>query len=120
MKNITDIDGVAVNQLILQLKFDGNGLIATIAQDASSNEVLMLAWMSAESIKASFASGLAVYYSRSRQKLWQKGETSGNIQKIVDFRYDCDNDAILIKVKQTGVACHTGQSNCFYKTVLND
>jgi phosphoribosyl-AMP cyclohydrolase len=98
-------------------KFDANGLITAIVTDHASSEVLMLAHMNAEALSRSIASGDAWYYSRSRQALWRKGETSGNTQKIVEMRVDCDQDAVWIKVKQTGPACHTERRSCFYRRV---
>lgn len=92
------------------------GLVPAIAQDATSGEVLMLAWMNEEAWAKTQATGNACYWSRSRQKLWQKGESSGNTQKIVSIRLDCDNDAILLLVEQKGgAACHTGRRSCFYR-----
>lgn len=101
----------------LRPRFDAAGLIAAIAQDAETGEVLMLAWMNADALKATLETGRATYYSRSRQALWVKGETSGHTQDIVEIRVDCDQDAVLLKVRQTGGACHTGRTSCFYRTV---
>jgi phosphoribosyl-AMP cyclohydrolase len=98
-------------------KFDVNGLVTAVVTDAASGEVLMLAHMNAEALALSINSGDAWYYSRSRSKLWRKGETSGNTQKIVEMRIDCDQDAIWIKVQQTGPACHTERTSCFYRSV---
>ena len=92
------------------------GLIAAIAQDASSDEVLMLAWMNREALIQTIETKRATYFSRSRQKLWVKGESSGHFQEVVEFKFDCDGDAILLKVKQTGAACHTGEKSCFHNT----
>ena len=92
------------------------GLIAAIAQDASSDEVLMLAWMNREALTQTLETKRATYFSRSRQKLWVKGESSGHFQEVVEFKFDCDGDAILLKVKQTGAACHTGEKSCFHNT----
>ncbi|HTU54650.1 MAG TPA: phosphoribosyl-AMP cyclohydrolase [Acetobacteraceae bacterium] len=103
--------------LAASIKFDAAGLVPAIAQDAESGEVLMLAWMSASSIAATLASGFATYWSRSRQALWRKGETSGHIQRLVELRLDCDGDAILLRVEQTGPACHTGHRACFFRAV---
>jgi len=100
------------------LKFNENGLIPAIAQDASSGQVLMLAWMNEESINLTMKTGFATYFSRSRGKLWKKGETSGNLQTIVSITADCDFDCILLKVKQEGPACHTGAANCFFNNLL--
>jgi phosphoribosyl-AMP cyclohydrolase len=99
----------------LRPKFNADGLIAAIAQDAQSGEVLMLAWMNAEALAATLETGRATYWSRSRGALWVKGETSGNVQEIVELRVDCDQDAVLMKVRQTGGACHTGRPSCFYR-----
>ncbi|MFG6561015.1 phosphoribosyl-AMP cyclohydrolase [Sulfitobacter sp. 1A15299] len=96
------------------LQFNEAGLIPAIAQDAETHEVLMLAWMSAESIARSLESGKVTYWSRSRQAFWVKGETSGNVQKLVEMRVDCDRDCLLVMVNQTGPACHTGRRSCFY------
>ena len=92
------------------------GLIAAIAQDASSDEVLMLAWMNREALIQTLETKRATYFSRSRQKLWVKGESSGHYQEVVEIKFDCDGDAILLKVKQTGAACHTGEKSCFHNT----
>ncbi len=97
------------------LKFDDKGLIPAVIQDAQNNEVLMVAFMNAESVRRSVETGLTWFWSRSRQKFWQKGETSGHIQRIKDILYDCDQDTLLIKVEQTGPACHTGSRTCFYR-----
>ena len=97
------------------VKWDDKGLVAAIAQDAISLEVLMLAWMNRESLQLTLATGDAHYWSRSRQSLWKKGETSGHIQHVKELRLDCDGDAILMKVEQVGnVACHTGRRRCFF------
>ncbi len=99
------------------VKFNDQGLVPAIAQDSASGTVLMLAWMNRDAIDETLASGLVTYYSRSRQSLWQKGETSGNTQRLVDMQFDCDADAILMLVEQTGPACHTDRPNCFYLRV---
>ena len=99
------------------VKFNDQGLVPAIAQDSTSGTVLMLAWMNRDAIDQTLASGLATYYSRSRQSLWQKGETSGNTQRLVGMQFDCDADAILMLVEQTGPACHTDRPNCFYLRV---
>ena len=103
--------------LIDTLKFNQDGLIPAIAQDHDTKEVLMMAWMNAESIRATLREGFAIYWSRSRQSLWRKGETSGNTSKLVKFRYDCDADTILLLVEQSGPACHTNRPNCFFYEV---
>lgn len=99
------------------LKFDDKGLIPAIAQDAETHEVLMMAWMNAESVAKTLATGKVTYWSRSRQSFWVKGESSGHVQELVDFRYDCDQDCILVLVKQKGPACHTNRRSCFYTAV---
>jgi phosphoribosyl-AMP cyclohydrolase len=101
----------------LSPNFDGNGLISAIVTDASTGEVLMLAHMNAEALARCLSSGDAWYFSRSRKALWRKGESSGNTQRIVEMRVDCDQDAVWIKVHQTGPACHTERRSCFYRTV---
>lgn len=98
----------------MQLKFK-DGLIPVITQDVETKEVLMLAYVNEEAIKKTIETGFAHYWSRSRKKLWKKGETSGNVQEVVEIRVDCDNDALLYLVKQRGVACHTGNYSCFYR-----
>ncbi|MFM2128195.1 MAG: hypothetical protein RIQ86_708 [Actinomycetota bacterium] len=90
------------------------GLIAAIAQDQSTNEVLMLAWMNKEALVKTIETKRATYFSRSRKELWIKGETSGNFQEVLEIKFDCDADAVLLKIKQTGGACHTGQKSCFH------
>lgn len=99
------------------LKFDDKGLIPAIAQDAETHEVLMMAWMNAESVAKTLETGKVTYWSRSRQSFWVKGESSGHVQALVDFRYDCDQDCILVLVKQKGPACHTNRRSCFYTAV---
>lgn len=99
------------------LKYDDKGLIPAIAQDAETHEVLMMAWMNAESVAKTLDTGKVTYWSRSRQAFWVKGETSGHLQTLVDFRYDCDQDCILVMVRQEGPACHTNRRSCFYTAV---
>ena len=99
------------------LRFDGNGLIPAIAQDHQTGEVLMMAWMNAEAVERTLSSGRVTYWSRSRQAFWVKGESSGNAQRLVDFRVDCDRDCLLLMVDQTGPACHTLRRSCFYTAV---
>lgn len=98
-----------------QINWNKDGLIPVITQDAQTKEILMLAWMNKESLQATLEKKQAVYWSRSRQKLWHKGEESGHTQDIVEIRLDCDNDALLLLVKQTGLACHTGRKSCFFQ-----
>ncbi|HSG03109.1 MAG TPA: phosphoribosyl-AMP cyclohydrolase [Marinobacterium sp.] len=98
------------------VKWDDRGLVPAIAQDAATKEILMVAWMNAESLELSLQEGRAIYWSRSRQKLWRKGEESGNVQQLREIRLDCDSDVLLLKVEQIGtVACHTGRRSCFYR-----
>ena len=99
------------------VKFNDQGLVPAIAQDRASGTVLMLAWMNRTSIEQTLASGSVTYFSRSRRSLWQKGETSGNTQRLLSMQFDCDGDAILMQVDQTGPACHTERANCFYLDV---
>lgn len=99
-----------------EIKWDDQGLVPVIAQDAQSGEVLMFAWMNREALEKTASSGQAVYWSRSRRKLWHKGEESGHFQKVVEIRTDCDNDVVLLKVEQVGgIACHTGRKSCFFQ-----
>ena len=102
------------------LKFNENNLIPVVVQDVNTKEVLMLAYMNKEAMQITLTEKKATYYSRSRKELWTKGETSGNIQQVVGFYYDCDKDTILLLVKQKGVACHTGNYSCFFNEILFD
>ena len=104
-------------ELLSQIKYDGNGLVPAIVQDANTNEVLMMAWMNAESLRLTIESGETWFWSRSRSELWHKGATSGNIQSVVEIRVDCDEDTLLVLVNPAGAACHTGERTCFYRTV---
>ncbi|GAA0578169.1 phosphoribosyl-AMP cyclohydrolase [Craurococcus roseus] len=97
------------------IRFDGRGLVAAVAQQHDSGEVLMLAWMNREAAAETLRTGRVCYWSRSRGALWRKGETSGQEQRLVEMRLDCDGDALLLLVEQTGVACHTGRRTCFYR-----
>ena len=99
------------------IRFDRRGLVPCIAQQHDTGEVLMLAWMSREAVEDTLATGRVCYFSRSRGGLWRKGETSGQVQRLVDLRLDCDGDTLLALVDQTGVACHTGRRNCFYLAI---
>jgi len=104
-----------------EIKFDEKGLVPTIAQETGSGKILMVAWMNRESLTLTKETGHAVYFSRSRQKLWHKGEESGNQQIVKSMRTDCDSDVLLIEVEQKGgIACHTGRHNCFYKELQDD
>ena len=99
-----------------EVKWNQDGLVPAIAQDSENGEVLMLAWMNREALDCTLTEGRAIYWSRSRQKLWRKGEESGNVQELEDIRLDCDGDTVLLKVRQLGgIACHTGRRHCFYR-----
>ncbi len=102
---------------MIELRFDAQGLIPAIVQDASTGEVLMLAYMNKESFKKTQETGETWFWSRSRKELWHKGATSGHVQKVKEIYYDCDEDALLVKVEQKGAACHTGEKSCFYRKV---
>jgi len=106
---------------VLAPRFDANGLIAAVATDAASGEILMLAWMNAEALRLTIETGHAHYYSRSRRTLWKKGETSGQLQNVKEMRVDCDQDAVWLKVRAggDGGACHVGFRSCFYRVVEN-
>ena len=101
------------------LKYDDKGLIPAVVQDWQSGQVLMVAYMNAESLNKTIETRLTWFWSRSRQKFWHKGETSGHIQRVKDILYDCDQDTLLIKVEQTGPACHTGKQSCFFRSFLD-
>ncbi len=101
----------------LPIRYDANGLVPAIAQQHDTGEVLMMAWMNAASLAETLATGRVCYWSRSRGALWRKGETSGQTQRLVDLRIDCDGDTLLLMVDQTGAACHTGQRSCFHRAV---
>jgi phosphoribosyl-AMP cyclohydrolase len=101
-------------------QFNDAGLIPAIAQDTATGAVLMLAWMNAEALRLTLETGEAIYWSRSRRVLWRKGETSGHTQRVVEIRIDCDQDAILLRVEQSGPACHTGERSCFYRSIGKD
>ena len=101
--------------LLDEVRFDADGLVPAIAQQHDSGEVLMLAWMNRDALQETLATGRVCYWSRSRQALWRKGDTSGQVQRLVELRLDCDGDAVLLRVDQTGVACHTGRRNCFFR-----
>jgi phosphoribosyl-AMP cyclohydrolase len=102
------------------IRFDPNGLVPAIAQQHDTSEVLMMAWMNADSIQETLATGQVCYFSRSRQRLWRKGETSGQTQHLKELRVDCDGDTLLLLVDQHGVACHTGRRNCFFRAVRDN
>jgi phosphoribosyl-AMP cyclohydrolase len=106
-------------ELLANIAFDRDGLIVAIAQQHDTSEILMVAWMNRVAVEQTLATGEAHYWSRSRMKLWRKGETSGQTQRLVEMRIDCDGDTLLLLVDQTGVACHTGRRNCFFRAVRN-
>ena len=102
---------------IENLTFDERGLIPAVVQDAENGDVLMMAWMNRESIARTIAEGRTVFWSRSRQELWRKGDTSGHVQHVQELRVDCDADVLLVRVHQEGAACHTGERSCFFRTL---
>ena len=104
-------------ELMAGIRYNEAGLIPAIVQDAATRQVLMMAWMNAESLRRTLASGETVFWSRSRQEFWHKGATSGNTQRVVDLRVDCDGDTLLILVEAAGPACHTGAVSCFYRSL---
>jgi phosphoribosyl-ATP pyrophosphohydrolase/phosphoribosyl-AMP cyclohydrolase len=106
-----------LSSLFSTLIWDSNGLLPAIVQDGKTRQVLMLAWMNAESLQKTLESGETWFWSRSRQELWHKGATSGNIQKVVEIHCDCDADALLVLVDPAGPACHTGETSCFYRSL---
>lgn len=107
-------------KILNEISFNDQGLVPVIAQDYKNGDVLMMAWMNEEAVKQTLQTNKVCYFSRSRGKLWFKGETSGQTQELKEFLIDCDSDTILVKIKQTGVACHTGRRCCFYKKIEND
>ncbi|MDG6094616.1 phosphoribosyl-AMP cyclohydrolase [Acetobacter sp. AN02] len=111
---ISDTD--ALETMLDSVKFGDSGLIAAIARQHDTGEVLMLAWMNREALAETLQTGRVCYFSRSRNALWRKGETSGHVQRLIEARLDCDGDAVLLLIDQTGAACHTGRRNCFYRT----
>lgn len=106
-----------IARFLAAVRFDANGLVPCIAQQHDTGEVLMMAWMNAEAVAETLATGRVCYFSRSRNALWRKGETSGQQQVLKDLRLDCDGDTLLALVDQTGVACHTGRRNCFFRAI---
>lgn len=109
-----------IDTVLSALAFNADGLVAAIAQQHDTGEVLMMAWMNRDAVAETLRTGQVCYYSRSRDRLWRKGESSGQIQRLVDLRLDCDGDALLVLVDQTGVACHTGRRSCFYRAARAD
>lgn len=111
---------VLPNDLDQAIAFNADGLVPVIAQQHDSGEVLMMAWMNREALAETLANGQVCYWSRSRGQLWRKGEKSGQTQRLIELRLDCDGDTILLQVEQSGVACHTGRRSCFYRTLRDD
>ncbi|MDP7600316.1 MAG: phosphoribosyl-AMP cyclohydrolase [Rhodospirillales bacterium] len=114
---MSNIEKPAIEQVLGSLSFNDDGLIPAIAQQHDSGEVLMMAWMNRDAVTATLEEGRVVYWSRSRQTLWRKGESSGQVQTLKEMRWDCDSDTLLLQVDQDGVACHTGRRNCFFNAV---
>jgi phosphoribosyl-AMP cyclohydrolase len=106
-----------IKNILSQISFDERGLVPAIAQDAETGEVLMMAWMNAEAVQKTLETGQVHYWSRSRQSMWRKGETSGHTQTLQSFNIDCDGDTILVLVEQIGPACHTGEHTCFFNKI---
>jgi phosphoribosyl-AMP cyclohydrolase len=107
----------APTRLLEEIRFDADGLVPAVAQQHDSGEVLMVAWMNRVAVTETLATGRACYWSRSRRALWRKGETSGQVQRLIEMRVDCDGDTLLLLIDQTGVACHTGRRSCFYRAI---
>ncbi len=118
--NDTEYSDAAIAAALAAIKFDDDGLVPAIAQQHDSGEVLMQAWMNRAAVTETLNTGRVCYYSRSRGRLWRKGESSGQTQALVAFRIDCDGDTVLLQVDQTGVACHTGRRSCFFNQVTAD
>lgn len=115
----TTYPAAAIDAMLAEIRFDPQGLVPAIAQQHDSGEVLMMAWMDRNAVAETMKTGRVCYWSRSRKGPWRKGDTSGHIQSLVDFRVDCDGDTLLVLVDQTGVACHTGRHNCFFRAIRN-
>jgi phosphoribosyl-AMP cyclohydrolase len=113
----TPIPEDVIAEAMAEMRFSDQGLIAAIAQQWDSGEILMMAWMNSDAVRETLTTGRVCYWSRSRKALWRKGESSGQIQNLKHFRYDCDRDTILLMVDQKGVACHTGRRNCFFHEI---
>ena len=109
-----------IQAMLDSISFDANGLVAAIAQQHDTGEVLMMAWMNRDSVEETLTTGRVCYWSRSRGKLWRKGESSGQTQTLIDLRVDCDGDTLLVLVDQKGVACHTGRHNCFFRALRDE
>ena len=107
----------AIEAMLAEIRFDAQGLVPAIAQQHDTREILMMAWMDRDAVAETMRTGRACYWSRSRKAPWRKGDTSGHIQQLVELRVDCDGDTLLVEVEQTGVACHTGRHNCFFRAI---
>ena len=118
-KYMIELNQTTIEQMLTSLRFNTDGLIPAIAQQYNTGEVLMMAWMNKDAVAASLKEERVVYWSRSRQELWRKGEVSGQIQYLKEMRWDCDGDTLLLQVDQNGVACHTGQRSCFFSALRN-
>ena len=119
LENAQAGEQLPLDEFLGLVKFNDAGLVPAVAQDHANGDVLMLAWMDRKAIETTLADGFATYYSRSRAAYWRKGETSGHLQRLIDMRFDCDADTILLSVDQTGCACHTNRRDCFYLKVEN-
>jgi phosphoribosyl-AMP cyclohydrolase len=113
----TTYPSAAIDAMLAEIRFDPQGLVPAIAQQHDTGEILMMAWMDRDAVAETMRTGRVCYWSRSRKAPWRKGDTSGHIQTLVDFRVDCDGDTLLVLVDQTGVACHTGRHNCFFRAI---
>ncbi len=120
LESLAPGEGLPLEEVLQALPWNADGLLPAIAQQHDSGEVLMLAWMNETALRETLSTGRVCYWSRSRQKLWRKGESSGQVQKLVEMRFDCDGDTILCRVDQTGPACHTGRRSCFFSKVEGD
>ncbi len=116
-RTATTYPPAAIDKMIATIQFDAQGLVPAIAQQHDTGEVLMMAWMDRHAVAETMRTGRACYWSRSRKGPWRKGDTSGHIQELVELRIDCDGDTLLVEVEQTGVACHTGRHNCFFRAI---
>ncbi len=114
------LDPQTIDAALRSISFNADGLVAAIAQQHDTGEVLMLAWMNADTVRETLATGRVCYWSRSRNQFWRKGDTSGHIQTLKEMRIDCDGDTLLVLVDQVGVACHTGRHNCFFTAIRGD
>ena len=120
LEKLKNNSSLALNEVIEQLAFNEQGFIPVITQDAKTKTMLMFAWMNMEALHKTLATKKVTYWSRSRQQLWVKGETSGHVQRVISMSFDCDGDAILCQVKQQGAPCHTGRKSCFYLNVESE